>query len=96
MSGVTSPLLEGQLWGYKRDEMQEASTYGRYEVGGSGGYSGPCGGRGIPECFGEEGPHHSVAGEKQPTTQQPQRDVQLEDEGNLKGNRTEHWCFMSV
>lgn len=53
-------------------------TYGRYEVGGSGGHSGSGGGGGIPERFGEEGPHHSVAGEQQPTTQQPQGDVELE------------------
>lgn len=54
-------------------------TYGRYEVGGGGGHSGSGGGRGIPECFGKEGPHHSIAGEKQPTTQQPQRDMELKN-----------------
>lgn len=48
--------------------MSEAATYGRYEVGGGGGHSGSGGGRGIPECFGKEGPHHSIAGEKQPPT----------------------------
>lgn len=62
----------------KRRKWEKVSTYGRYEVGGSGGHSGSCGGRGVPECFGEEGPHHSVAGEKKTTTQQPQRDVELE------------------
>lgn len=59
---------------------REIVTYGRYEVGGSGGHSGSGGGRRIPECFGKEGPHHSVAGEKQAATQQPQRDMKLKDE----------------
>lgn len=52
-------------------------TYGRYEVGGGGGHSGPGGGRGVPERFGEEGPHHSIAGKEQPATQQPQRNMEL-------------------
>lgn len=52
-------------------------TYGRYEVGGGGGHSGPSGGRGVPERLGEEGPHHSIAGKEQSTTQQPQRDMEL-------------------
>lgn len=34
------------------------------------------GGRGVPESFGQKGPHHSVTGEEQPPAQQPQRDVQ--------------------
>lgn len=63
----------------KKKKRQGAATYGRYEVGGGGGHSGLGGGRGIPECFSEEGPHHSVAGEKQPATQQPQRDMKLEN-----------------
>lgn len=57
--------------------MREEATYGRYEVGGGGGHSGPGGGRGVPECFGKEGPHHSIAGEEQPAAQQPQRDMEL-------------------
>lgn len=57
----------------------EAATYGRYEVGGGGGHSGAGGGRGVPECFGKESPHHSIAGEKQPSTQQPQRNMELEN-----------------
>lgn len=52
-------------------------THRRYEVRGSGGHSGPGGGRRVPECFGQEGPHHSIAGEKQPSTQQPQRNMEL-------------------
>lgn len=58
--------------------FKEAGTHGRYEVGGSGGHSGSGGGGGVPERFGEEGPHHGVAGEQQPTTQQPQGDVELQ------------------
>lgn len=54
-------------------------TYRGYEVGGGGGHSGSGGGGGIPECFVKEGPHHSVAGEEEATTQQPQRDVELEE-----------------
>lgn len=59
--------------GFTEDQLAQES--GRYEVGGGGGHSGSGGGRGIPECFGKEGPHHSIAGEKQPATQQPQRDM---------------------
>lgn len=59
--------------GFPKDQLAQES--GRYEVGGSGGHSGSGGGRGIPECFGKEGPHHSIAGEKQAATQQPQRDM---------------------
>lgn len=55
-------------------------THRRYEVRGSGGHSGPGGGRRVPECFGQEGPHHSIAGEKQPSTQQPQRNMELKKE----------------
>lgn len=55
------------------------ATYGRYEVGGGRGHSGSGGGGGIPECFGKKGPHHSIAGEKQPAAQQPQRDVELKN-----------------
>lgn len=47
----------------------EVTTYRRYEVGGGGGHSGLGGGGGVPEGFGEEGPHHSIAGEEQPTAQ---------------------------
>lgn len=61
----------------KKGRTGQPVTYGRYEVGGSGGHSGPGGGRGVPERFGEEGPHHSIAGEKQSATQQPQRDMEL-------------------
>lgn len=73
--------------------MSEAATYGRYEVGGGGGHSGSGGGRGIPECFGKEGPHHSIAGEKQPATQQPQRDMQLKNKNSHK-LMTADCCFM--
>lgn len=63
----------------ENDCMMKSSTvtYGRYEVGGGGGHSGSGGGRGVPESFIQEGPHHSVAGEEQASAQQPQRDVKL-------------------
>lgn len=59
-------------------------TYRGDEVGGGGGHSGSGGGRGVPECFGQKGPHHSVTGEEQPTTQQPQRDMQLRSRKNIR------------
>lgn len=65
------------VWEVLRED--ETVTYGRYEVGGGGGHSGLGGGRGVPECFSEEGPHDGIAGEKQPATQQPQRDVKLQN-----------------
>lgn len=52
-------------------------THRGYEVGGSGGHSGLSRGRGEPESFGEEGPHHGITGEQQTSAQQPQGDVQL-------------------
>lgn len=63
---------------------QAGVTHRRYEVRGSGGHSGPGGGRRVPESFGQEGPHHSIAGEEQPSTQEPQGDVELE-ENNYNG-----------
>lgn len=48
----------------------------RYKVGGGGGHSGLGGGRGVPESFGQKGPHHSVTGEEQSSAQQPQWDMQ--------------------
>lgn len=68
----------------KKKAHREAVTYGRYKVGGGGGHSGSGGGRGIPECLSEKGPHHSIAGEKQPATQQPQRDMELKNRENLR------------
>lgn len=57
-------------------EDQLAQKCGGDKVGGGGGHSGSGGGRGVPEGFGEEGPHHSVAGEEQAAAQQPQWDVE--------------------
>lgn len=75
MGAVESGLL--RLGGGGGASEQAGVTHRRYEVRGSGGHSGPGGGRRVPESFGQEGPHHSVAGEEQPPTQQPQGDVEL-------------------
>lgn len=75
-----------------RENERQAATHGRHQVGGSGGHSGLGGGGGVPECFGKEGPHHSVAGEKQSATQQPQRDVKLEHNIIANGDLAAFLC----
>lgn len=62
----------------KSRKPQEAGvTHRGDEVRGSGGHSGPGGGRRVAQRFGQEGPHHSVAGEEQPPTEQPERNMEL-------------------
>lgn len=63
------------------------------EVGCSGSDGGPGWGGAVPESLGEEGPHDGIAGEQQASTQQPQRDVELQagETGKQQSVRANRW-----
>jgi len=71
------PYINASLTPEMRRCLSEADAHRRDEVGGGGGHSGARGRARAPQGFGQEGPHHSITGEQQTSTQQSERNVQL-------------------